>query len=452
MPGDMKYITSTPLLRFISSPLLRRSEGPLARLVMTTLSGLSGHLDSESDDSGSSMQPVPKAGKVPKLRGRGKIPPGTPSVQTRSQKLKGLHPANSAMSTESTHPSESRRSLWKEEASDISFSRSACASIIDKYKLTFGGKEPPCIPLCRLEVFTRVRKLQLSSAQTEELKRSFRLNSYMESCHGFHVSPEMTLCWIRRKRRTGIFSGRPQVKTSTENVVRIRILPDWSGGNSRFGMVTIGSLFGSKTSHATVQYDWIQDAERTLQVLSTPLVEYKPLLGEKVYTELEESRKKTATKGWYSDHMTITAGAYIMSYSEVMAAQKELNLLEKDMETSGVIWSEEEKADQWKKLLTSATKQWSSLIQKYATIVNPNLGPEFLFTVRELQVTLSQQEKGKRDVKVEVGVDRIKTFAAAPLPPDLKVKLLKVNYNGDVALRSRYHHPREMISMTFDPG
>ncbi|KAL3698050.1 hypothetical protein R1sor_012126 [Riccia sorocarpa] len=79
-------------------------------------------------------------------------------------------------------------------------------------------------------------------------------------------------------------------------------------------------------------------------------------------------------------------------------------------------------------------------LEKYATIVNPNLGPEFLATVRDLQVTLSKQENGKRDVKVEVGVDRIKAFAGAPLSPDLKLKLLKVHYNGDLALRSRYHH------------
>ncbi|KAL3701630.1 hypothetical protein R1sor_019652 [Riccia sorocarpa] len=88
------------------------------------------------------------------------------------------------------------------------------------------------------------------------------------------------------------------------------------------------------TSHAAVQYDWIQDAERTLQVLSTPLSEYKVLLSDKVYSELEESRKKTATKGWYSDNMTVAAGAYIMSFSEVMAAQKELVSMEKDMEAN----------------------------------------------------------------------------------------------------------------------
>ncbi|KAL3676455.1 hypothetical protein R1sor_026403 [Riccia sorocarpa] len=149
------------------------------------------------------------------------------------------------------------------------------------------------------------------------------------------------------------------------------------------------------TSHATVQYDWIQDAERTFQVLSTPLVEYKPLLGEKVYAELEESRKKTSTKGWYSEHMTITAGAYIMSYNEVMAAQKELIMMEKETEAKGQSWSDEERNEKWKKLLSNATRHWNALIQKYAIIVNPQLGPEFMSTVRELHTTLSQKQRAR---------------------------------------------------------
>ncbi|KAL3686487.1 hypothetical protein R1sor_009061 [Riccia sorocarpa] len=195
------------------------------------------------------------------------------------------------------------------------------------------------------------------------------------------------------------------------------------------------------TSHATVQYDWIQDAERTLQVLSTPLQEYLPLLGEKVYAELEESRKKSSTRGWYSENMTITAGAYIMSYSEVMAAQKELSLTAKEMEGKGTPWTEKQKKDKWKRMFTEATRHWNSLIQKYATIVNPQLGPEFMITVRELQTTLSQQEKGGRDVKVEVGIDRIKAFAVAPVPPDMRVALLKVHYSSDAVARARLHHP-----------
>ncbi|KAL3679618.1 hypothetical protein R1sor_022574 [Riccia sorocarpa] len=150
----------------------------------------------------------------------------------------------------------------------------------------------------------------------------------------------------------------------------------------------------------------IQDAERTLQVLSTSLSEYKVLLGDKVYSELEESRKKTATKGWYSDNMTVAAGAYIMSFSEVMAAQKELVSMEKDMEANGKPWSESKK--------------------KQAV---------------EGDTTLAQQDKGKKEIKVEVDVDRIKAFASASIPRDLKIKLLRVHYCSDPAVRASFHHP-----------
>ncbi|KAL3693092.1 hypothetical protein R1sor_006743 [Riccia sorocarpa] len=63
-------------------------------------------------------------------------------------------------------------------------------------------------------------------------------------------------------------------------------------------------------------------------------------------------------------------------------------------------------------------------------------------TVRELQTTLALQEKGKKDVKVEVGIDRIKAFASASVPRDLKIKLLKVHYSSDAALRSASFHPQ----------
>ncbi|KAL3686731.1 hypothetical protein R1sor_013040 [Riccia sorocarpa] len=327
-----------------------------------------------SENTGDS-QPADVVGK-----GKGRRPRGrtvnkaiSPSVKTRAQaKRQAKRLSNDTMSIDSGHPSDFRRSLWKDDCSEPKSKQSACASIIDKYRMDFKGKEPPRIPLCRLEVLTRVRKLQLSSSQAEDLKRSFRLNG---------------------------------------------------------------------TSHATVQYDWIQDAERTLQVLSTPLFEYKVLLGEKVYSELEEFRKKTATKGWYSDNMTVAAGAFIMSFSEVMAAQKELVSMEKDMEANGKPWSESKKNKRWKEMLTDATRHWHSLIQKYATIVNPSLGPEFMSTVRELQTTLAQQDKGKKEIKVEVGVNRIKAFASASIPRDLKIKLLRVHYCSDPAVRVSFHHP-----------
>ncbi|KAL3675546.1 hypothetical protein R1sor_025494 [Riccia sorocarpa] len=125
-----------------------------------------------------------------------------------------------------------------------------------------------------------------------------------------------------------------------------------------------------------------------------------------------------------------------------MAAQKELLTIEKDLEENGMPWTETDKNRRWKEMLIDATRHWNSLIQKYATIVNPSLGPEFMSIVRELQVTLAQQDKGKKDVKVEVGVDRIKAFASTSIPTDLKIKLMKVHYCNDPTVKASFHHPQ----------
>ncbi|KAL3702250.1 hypothetical protein R1sor_020272 [Riccia sorocarpa] len=410
--------------------------------------------DDRSDETGGSLPPVDKGKGRGRGRGRGgkKLSTDSPSVKTRAQsKKQPKRRSNDSMSIDSAQLPDFRRSLWKDNSHGEKSSQSACASIIDKYRIDFKGKEPPRIPLCRLEAFTRVRKLQLSSTQAEELKRSFRLNGYMESCHGFHVSPV-------DEEGIEVILGKEEEdswdffwKNANQDFDReCRADPDFADLDGKKFKPPPDALKEMEvamhnlniTSHATVQYDWIQDAERTLQVLSTPLSEYKVLLGEKVYSELEESRKKITTKGWYSDNMTVVVGAYIMSYSEVMAAQKELHTIEKDLEANGTPWSEADKSRRWKEMLTDATRHWNNLIQKYATIVNPSLGPEFMSTVRELQVTLAQQDKGKKEVKVEVGVDRIKAFASASIPTDLKIKLMKVHYCNDPTVKASFHHPQ----------
>ncbi|KAL3696455.1 hypothetical protein R1sor_010531 [Riccia sorocarpa] len=463
--------------------------------------------DRSEDTIDTQLHLLPEKSKGGRGRGRGKKPlTGSPSVKTRAQlKRQPKRMSNETISTDSVQPSDFRRTLWKDETSEPKSSHSACASIIEKYRVDFKGKEPPRIPLCRLEAFTHVRKLQLSSSQAEDLKRSFRLNGYMESCHGFHVSPideegnEVLLgqdeedswdffwksasqdfdrecradpnfaslagkkfkvwdgnhrvtVWLevsREEKYRNSFMHHPRVRcvivkpppdTLKEMEVAMHNLNIYAGDPSWQFHLYSHTDFCS-TSHATVQYHWIQDAERTLQVLTTPLSEYKVLLGDKVYAELEESRKKTSTKAWYSDNMTVAAGAYIMSYSEVMAAQKELMAIEKEMEENSTPLSESERNKRWKDMLLDATRHWNSLIQKYATIVNPSLGPEFLSTVRELQTTLAQQDKGKKEIKVEVGVDRIKAFASASIPRDLKIKLLRVHYCSDAAVRTAFHHP-----------
>ncbi|KAL3688134.1 hypothetical protein R1sor_014443 [Riccia sorocarpa] len=81
----------------------------------------------------------------------------------------------------------------------------------------------------------------------------------------------------------------------------------WLTKNSPHGMATIALLHGCKSSHATVQYDWIQEAERCLQVLSTPLSEYKEMIGSDVYEEFERARQKSPSKiAWYHENMTLS--------------------------------------------------------------------------------------------------------------------------------------------------
>ncbi|KAL3686304.1 hypothetical protein R1sor_008878 [Riccia sorocarpa] len=377
----------------------------------------SGIQDDASGDSDVSQQRKRKVifrgkKKGGRGRGRGKIlaQQATPSVHTRSQKLKDSNPSSSAMSLDSQQHGDSRRSLWKEDP------------------------PPPPPPPPRADFISQ----RLCHDHRQDFDIECRADPDLAVLAGkkFKVwdGNHRVTVWLQ-------VSAEAKYRNSLVHHPRVRCViispPPTALKEMEVAMHNLNI-----TSHATVQYDWIQDAERTFQVLSTPLVEYKPLLGEKVYAELEESRKKTSTKGWYSEHMTITTGAYIMSYSEVMAAQKELIMMEKETETKGQSFSDEERNEKWKKLLSNATRHWNALIQKYATIVYPQLGPEFMSTVRELHTTLSQKEKGKREVKVEVGVDRIKAFASAPVPPDLKVKLLKVHYSGDSSLKSKFHHPQ----------
>ncbi|KAL3678203.1 hypothetical protein R1sor_021159 [Riccia sorocarpa] len=143
------------------------------------------------------------------------------------------------------------------------------------------------------------------------------------------------------------------------------------------------------SSHATVQYDWIQDAERCRQVLSTPLNAYKAMIGDDVYEEFEKSRLKAhPNKAWYDENMTTAA----------------------------------------------------HVVFKYVTIVNPQLGPEFLETVRELHDQLAKIEKSKREISYSVGVDRVKAFASAGIHNALKLELLRAHY-GDVTVKAKFHHP-----------
>ncbi|KAL3693492.1 hypothetical protein R1sor_007143 [Riccia sorocarpa] len=65
----------------------------------------------------------------------------------------------------------------------------AFVNIISTYKMTFGGKPTPRVPLCRLVPYLRVRNFQNTSVMIEALKRSFGTHCYMENGAGFHICP-----------------------------------------------------------------------------------------------------------------------------------------------------------------------------------------------------------------------------------------------------------------------
>ncbi|KAL3675168.1 hypothetical protein R1sor_025116 [Riccia sorocarpa] len=242
-----------------------------------------------------------------------------------------------------------RRSLWGEMASS-SDPGGAFVNIISKYTMKFNGKPTPRIPLCRLVPFCRVRNFQSSSVQTEALRKSFETHCYMEHGAGFHVCPfdetgkELILTdehkskWdMLWKMESDAFDEECRQIPEYEGLVG-KMFATWDG-NHRVITWTEVSLSPEKTnkrawhprvrcviicppvqaykqievamhnlnasSHATVQYDWIQDAERCLQELSTPLVEYKEMIGDEIYEEFEKSRQKApANRAWYNKNMT----------------------------------------------------------------------------------------------------------------------------------------------------
>ncbi|KAL3676713.1 hypothetical protein R1sor_026661 [Riccia sorocarpa] len=196
------------------------------------------------------------------------------------------------------------------------------------------------------------------------------------------------------------------------------------------------------SSHATVQYDWIQDAERCLQVLSTPLNAYKDMIGDDVYDEFEKSRMKTpVNRPWYNVNMTSMAAAYILSFAEVTAAKEAHRATEEAEEKrQGKSLTAKAKKALWDAKVKDVCNTWYNAVFKYATIINPQLGPEFLASVRELHNTLAKTDKAKRPVTYSVVVDRVKAFAFAGIHKSLKIEFLRAHYS-DVTVKNRYHHP-----------
>ncbi|KAL3687525.1 hypothetical protein R1sor_013834 [Riccia sorocarpa] len=157
-----------------------------------------------------------------------------------------------------------------------------------------------------------------------------------------------------------------------------------------------------------------------MQVLSTPLNECKEMIGTDVYEEFEKSRLKSPAKTvWYHENMTSTAAAYILSFGEVSAAKDAQLVAEEDAKKQGKPLSSKQKKDMWDAREKEVCASWSSQVFKYATVVNPSLGPEFLETARELHNNLARVEKSKRKVAHSVGLDRVKALLGDILSPPM---------------------------------
>ncbi|KAL3701219.1 hypothetical protein R1sor_019241 [Riccia sorocarpa] len=309
-----------------------------------------------------------------------------------------------------------------------------------------GPTEPRCslwhgdmASISALVQLTRVRQFQTTSLQTEALKKSFETHCYMEHFAAFHVSlfdengNEMhvtdedkagwDMLWrmesqefdaecskipeyqhlLNKKFSTWDGNHRlitwMQVSMSPERTTRkawhprvrcVILIPPVTV----YKQIEVAMHNLNASSHATLQYDWIQEAERCLHVLSTPLSEYKEMISTDVYEEFERAHVKSPAKtSWYHENMTSTAAAYIMSFGEVSAAKDAQLVAEEDAKKQGKPLSSKQKKDMWDARVKEVCASWSSQVFKYTTVVNPSLGPEFLATVRELHNNLARELK-----------------------------------------------------------
>ncbi|KAL3693493.1 hypothetical protein R1sor_007144 [Riccia sorocarpa] len=133
------------------------------------------------------------------------------------------------------------------------------------------------------------------------------------------------------------------------------------------------------------------------------------MIGDDVYEEFEKTRlKSTCNKAWYHANMTAMAAAYILSFAEVMVAKESFHLIEEAEEKKqGKSLTAKQKKDMWDLKMKEVCGTCYNAVFKYATIVNPNLGPEFLSTVRELHNSLSRQPKAAREFTLEDLTDRL---------------------------------------------
>ncbi|KAL3699072.1 hypothetical protein R1sor_017094 [Riccia sorocarpa] len=215
-------------------------------------------------------------------------------------------------------------------------------------------------------------------------------------------------------------------------------------------------LYTEEDEDNYMRWKWIskKEAHRVLRGIDAALLqrsglhdalwldcEYKEMIGSDVYEEFERARQKSPAKtAWYHENMTSSAAAYILSFGEVSAAKDAQLVAEEEAKKQGKLLSPKQKKDMWDARVKEVCASWSSQVFKYATVVNPSLGPDFLAVVRKLHNSLARVEKSKREVVHSVGLDRVKAFASAGIHNSLKIELLKVHYS-DEKTREKYHHP-----------
>ncbi|KAL3692508.1 hypothetical protein R1sor_006159 [Riccia sorocarpa] len=304
---------------------------------------------------------------------------------------------------------------------------SAFSNIIHTYTMKFENNKPtPKIPLRRLVQFTRVRQFQTTSLQTEALKKSFETHCYMEHFAAFHVflfdenrnemlvTDEDKAGWdMLWRMESQEFDAECNKIPEYQHLVNKKF-STWDGNHRLIKWMQVSAQYSVKC--------------------------YKEMIGPDVYEEFERARVKSPAKtAWYHENMTSTAAAYILSFGEVSAA-KDAQLAEEEAKKQGKPLSSKQKKDMWDARVKEVCASWSSQVFKYATVVNPSLGPEFLATVRELHYSLTRVEKSKREVTHLVRLDRVKAFASAGIHNSLKIELLKVHYS-DEKTQEIYHHP-----------
>ncbi|KAL3686661.1 hypothetical protein R1sor_009235 [Riccia sorocarpa] len=360
----------------------------------------------------------------------------TPAIQkpVRGSQLKKVTTPAVAAPSPPTTRSAAGKKRQKQKMATISAPKDdggresgAFSTIIHTYTMKFENHKPtPKILLCRLVQFTRVRQFQTTSLQTEALKKSFETHCYMEHFAAFHVS---------------MFDENDNKMLVTDE--------DKAGWDMLWRMES--QDFDAECSKIPEYQHLVNKKFSTwdgnhrlitwMQVLSTPLSEYKEMIGSDVYEEFERARQKSSAKtAWTHENKTSSAAAYILSFGEVSAAKDAQLVAEEEAKKQGKPISSKQKKDMWDARVKEVCASWSSQVFKYATVVNPSLGQDFLAAVRELHNSLARVEKSKREVAHSVGLDRVKAFASAGIHNSLKIELLKVHYN-DEKTREKYHHP-----------